>query len=109
MKKTNLRTKAEKNKGEYVFGSEDTGSHAYYMIYGILIGGEKNRAIKPGKGHEEIFISLNGNIKVTGYYNGTLERGEVIHLEGEQTCFIENLSNSENVYIVSGGHSGHGH
>lgn len=109
MKKTNLEERARKNGCEYIFGSEDTGSHACYMIYGILGAGEKNREIKPGKGHEEIVISLNGSLKVTGYYNGTLEQGEAVHLADEQMCFIENLSNSEILYIISGGHSGHGH
>ncbi len=33
MKKTDLREKARNNDGEYVFGAEDTGSHACYMIY----------------------------------------------------------------------------
>ncbi len=46
MKKINLREKAAKNKGEYVFGAEDTGSHACYMIYGILKAGEKGREDK---------------------------------------------------------------
>jgi hypothetical protein len=32
MKKINLRAKAAKNKDEYVFGAEDSGSHACYMI-----------------------------------------------------------------------------
>ncbi len=40
MKKTDLRGRAEKGDGEYVFGAADTDSHACYMIYGILKPGE---------------------------------------------------------------------
>ena len=58
VEKINLREEAAKNKGEYVLGAEDTGSHACYVIYGILKAGEKGREVKPGKGHEEIITSF---------------------------------------------------
>ena len=109
MKKINLKVKAVKNKGEYVFGAEDTGSHACYMIYGVLKPGEKERMIRPGKGHEEILSAVKGSLKVTGQYSGALEEGSAFHIKGDQTCFIENMGDSEAVYIVAGGHSGHGH
>ena len=109
VEKINLREKAAKNKGEYVLGAEDTGSHACYMIYGILKAGEKGREVKPGKGHEEIITSFSGNLKLTGHHNIMLEEGEAIHLADEQTCFLENIGNSEIVYIIAGGHSGRGH
>jgi hypothetical protein len=111
VKKINLRDKAAKNKGEYIFGAEDTGSHACYMIYGVLMPGEKERIIRPGKGHEEILAAVKGCMKVTGQYSGTLEEGHAFHIGGDQTCFLENTGDSEAVYIVAGGHSdqGHGH
>lgn len=109
MKKTDLREKAEKNNGEYVFGAEDTDSHACYMIYGILKPGEKERIIRPGKGHEEILTVVKGVLKVTGQYRGALEEHHAIHISGEQTCFLENTGDFEAVYIVAGGHSGHDH
>jgi len=109
MKKTDLREKAEKSHGEYVFGAADTGSHACYMIYGVLKPGEKERLIRPGKGHEEIIVAVKGSLTVTGQYSGALEEGHAFHIEGDQTCFLENSSDSEAVYIVAGGHSGHGH
>lgn len=109
IKKTDLRGKAEKGDGEYVFGAEDTGSHACYMIYGVLKPGEKERMIRPGKGHEEILAVVKGNLTVTGQYSGALEEGHAFHIEDDQTCFLENMGNSEAVYIVAGGHSGHGH
>jgi len=109
MKKINLRAKAAKNKDEYVFGAEDSGSHACYMIYGFLKPGEKERAIRPGKGHEEVLAAVKGCLTVTGRYSGTLEEGHAFHIEGDQTCFLENTGDSEAVYIVAGGHSGRGH
>jgi len=109
MKKTDLREEAQKSDGEYVFGAADTGSHACYMIYGVLKPGEKERMISPGKGHEEILAVVSGSLKVTGQYIGALEEGHAFHLAGGNTCFLENMGDSEAVYIVAGGHSGHGH
>jgi len=109
MKKINLREKAAKNKGEYVFGAEDSGSHACYLIYGVLKPGEKERIIRPGKGHEEILVTVKGSLLVTGQYSGVLKEGHAVHLADEQACFLENRGEAEAVYVVAGGHSGHGH
>jgi len=109
MKKINLREKAAKNKGEYVFGAEDSGSHACYMIYGVLKPSEKERIIRPGKGHEEILAAVKGCLTVTGQYSGVLKEGHAVHLADEQACFLENRGEAEAVYVVAGGHSGHGH
>jgi uncharacterized cupin superfamily protein len=105
----NLKMNAEKNSGEYVFGAADTGSHACYMIYGTLKAGEKGRVIKPGKGHEEMMVAVKGELTLTGDFEGQLREGMAIHLVGEQTCLLENKGTSEAVYLVAGGHSGHGH
>ena len=109
MKITDLRGNAEKNSGEYVYGAADTGSHACYMIYGILKPGEKDRVIRPGKGHEEMLAAVQGTLTLTGHYEGQLEEGKAIHIVGEQTCSLENRGVSEAVYLVAGGHSGDGH
>ena len=109
MKKINLREKAAKNKGEYVFGAEDSGSHACYMIYGVLKPSEKERIIRPGKGHEEILAAVKGCLTVTGQYSGVLKEGHAVHLADEQACLLENRGEAEAVYVVAGGHSGHGH
>jgi len=109
MKTTDLREKAQKSDGEYVFGAEDSGSHACYMIYGVLKPGEKERIIRPGKGHEEILVTVKGSLMVTGQYSGVLKEGHAVHLADEQACFLENRGEAEAVYVVAGGHSGHGH
>jgi redox-sensitive bicupin YhaK (pirin superfamily) len=109
VEKNDLRGKAEKSDGEYVFGAADTGSHACYMIYGVLKPGEKERMIKPGKGHGEILVSVKGSLMVTGQYIGVLNEGHAVYLADDQACFLENRGDSEAVYVVAGGHSGHGH
>lgn len=101
-----LKKKAiNSEKGEYIFGYEDTGSHACYMIYGILKPKEKGRLIKPGKGHEEIVLAIESNLEVTGHYSGTLKEGSAFHIEGEHECLLENPGNRDAVYIIAGGHS----
>jgi hypothetical protein len=104
-----LKALAEKNRGEYVFGSADTGSHACYMIYGTLNPGEKGRMVNPGKGHEEMLLTARGSLQVTGHFEGTLDEGSAIHLAGEQTCVLENPGTSAAVYVIAGGHAGSGH
>jgi hypothetical protein len=95
--------------GEFILGSRETGSHACYMIYGVLKPEEKGRELKPGQGHEEIVLALIGSLKLTGHYTGTLKQGQAIHLTGEESVFVENMSNAQALYVVAGGHSGHGH
>lgn len=106
MKFYDLKNKAQiSESGEHILGFEETGSHACYMIYGILRPGEKGRLIKPGKGHEEIILAIKGDIEVTGYYSGILKEGTAFHITGDHECFLENKGISEAIYIVAGGHS----
>ncbi|GAB4389116.1 MAG: hypothetical protein Kow0025_12480 [Thermodesulfovibrionales bacterium] len=97
--------------GEYVLGVKDTGSHACYMIYGVLGPGEKGRLVRPGKGHEEIVLSARGEIRVTGAVSGPLPEGSAFHIAGEAECFLENAGSGEAVYVIAGGHppEGGGH
>lgn len=109
MKTFDVREGAASSGGEYVLGVKDTGSHACYMIYGALNPGEKGRSIKPGKGHEEIVLSVRGEISVTGRFTGALREGEAFHIAGEDECFLENTGEDTAVYIAAGGHSAGGH
>ncbi len=110
MKSLELKNKAlSSEKSEYIFGFEDTGSHACYMIYGILKSKEKGRLVKPGTGHEEIILAMKGNLEVTGYYSGTLKESSAFHIQGDHECFLENPGEDDAVYIVAGGHSESGH
>lgn len=106
----NLREKALKSKeGEFVFGAKHTGSHACYIIYGVLQPGEKDRLVKPGKGHEEMVLAATGNLEVTSAVTGHLRQGEAFHIVEEQTAYLENKADTEAIYVISGGHSEHGH
>ncbi len=94
--------------GEFVLGSRELGSHACYLIYGILKPGEQARELKPGKGHEEIVLALTGDLTLTGHYTGILKKGQALHMLGEETYHAANSGASPVVYVIAGGHSGGG-
>jgi hypothetical protein len=95
--------------GEYILGAKQTGSHACYLIYGILRAGERGREIKPGRGHEEIVLVVRGDLTVRGHYTGALKQGHALHLRDEETCLLDNLCDGEAMYVVAGGHAEGGH
>jgi uncharacterized cupin superfamily protein len=97
--------------GEYVLGARDTGSHACYLIYGVLKPGEKGRELNPGKGHEELVLVIAGDLQLSGHCTGTLKQGQAIRLQGEQSCHAANPGAINVIYVISGGHSEseHGH
>jgi hypothetical protein len=106
MKIFQVRDKAiHSERGEFLLGFKETGSHACYMIYGVLKPKEKARSVKPGSGHEEIVLAIKGDLEVRGLYSERLREGFAFHLEGNQECFLENPCESEAVYIIAGGHS----
>ena len=92
-------------KGEFLLGFRETGSHACYLVYGILKPKEKSRLVKPGPGHEEILLAMKGDLEVAGGCSGSLKEGSAFHIEGEEECFLENRGKSDAVYIIAGGHS----
>ncbi|MFO7930155.1 MAG: hypothetical protein ACQETG_04990 [Thermodesulfobacteriota bacterium] len=105
-----LRKNALESKdGEFVFGAEHTGSHACYMIYGVLKPGEKDRLVKPGKGHEEMVLAARGDLEVKGEFSGRLSQGEAFHIAEDHTAWLENPGDDEALYVIAGGHSEHGH
>jgi len=106
MKIFEMKSKANHSeRGECLLGFREIGSHACYMIYGILRPNEKARVVKPGPGHEEIVLAMKGDLVVTGHYSGFLKEGSAFHIEGERESFLENRGKSEAVYIIAGGHS----
>jgi uncharacterized cupin superfamily protein len=96
-------------QGEHVLGYDETGSHACYLIYGVLRPGEQGRVLKPGHGHEEMVVVVKGEVTLTGQCTGTVKQGQAVHLAGEDTCFAGNRTNTEAVYVIAGGHTGGGH
>lgn len=106
MKILNLKEQIQQmHTGEFIIGSELTASHACYMIYGVLNPFERDRIIKPGKGHEEIVLILKGEVRVTGIWEGILTEGQAIHVVEEESLYFENLSGEKAIYIIAGGHS----
>ena len=95
--------------GEHILGFQETGSHACYLIYGVLKPYEKGRLVKPGEGHEEILLAVKGDLQVTGYYSLNLSEGSAFHIRDEQECFLENKGKTDAEYIIAGGHSEEGH
>lgn len=108
MKVFDVRTRVG-GSGEYILGVDDTGSHACYLIYGVMKPGEKGRALKPGKGHEELILATKGDFLVSGHMEGELKQGQAIYLKGEQMCSLENAAGQEALYVISGGHSDSAH
>jgi hypothetical protein len=100
---------AETGSGEFVFGLEHTGSHACYMIYGVLKPGEAQRLIKPGKGHEEMVLSIKGDLQVSGQFNGRLKEGHAFHIAEEDSVYLHNKEQESAFYVIAGGHSQSGH
>jgi hypothetical protein len=110
MKIFDLKNKAQiSESGEHIVGYQDTGSHACYMIYGILRPEEMGRRVKPGHGHEEIILAVKGDIEVSGCYFGTLKEGCALHIKGDSECLLENRGTVDAIYIIAGGHSESGH
>jgi hypothetical protein len=97
------------SSGEFLLGSRETGSHACYLIYGVLHPGEAGRELKPGPGHEELVLVLQGDMALSGVHNGTLKQGQALQLVGDETVLAGNSGVMPVLYVVSGGHSGHAH
>lgn len=97
------------DSGEYVLGSRETGSHACYLIYGVLKPGESGRELKPGPGHEEIVLALTGDLSLSGCFTGALKQGQALHLRDDEACTAANHGSTAVVYVIAGGHSGQGH
>ena len=106
MKIFELKDKAiNSEKGESLLGVRETGSHACYMIYGILKPKEKLRSVKPGPGHEEIVLAAKGDLKVSGCYSMSLKEGSAFTIAGDRECFLENTGDHDATYVIAGGHS----
>lgn len=95
-------------EGEYIIGSSQTGSHACYFLYGILKKGE-TKDVSPGKGHEEIFVCIEGAIELTSENESfVLHKGQAIHLVGEERYIMKGEADTS-IYVIAGGHSDASH
>jgi hypothetical protein len=97
------------DSGESVFGLEHTGSHACYMIYGVLKPGQDKRVITPGRGHEEMILAVKGNFEISGRFSGQLREGCAFHVAGQDTVYLQNTDTTDACYVIAGGHSQDAH
>lgn len=101
-----LAGRAPREGGETVLGLKDLGTHACYMIYGLMSPGEAPRVLRAGPGHEEIILCLSGGLRLSGAEGElTLQPGQAIHLVGEQTWEATCLGPLEARYAAAGGHT----
>jgi hypothetical protein len=106
MKLFNVNRLAKEQGGEYVLGMKDLHSHACYMIFGTLSPGEDNRLVKPGEGHEEILLAVDGRLIIESEKGKTvLESGHATHVKEDEAFFISNPSEKTVLYVMAGGHS----
>lgn len=100
-----LAGRAPREGGETVLGLKDLGTHACYMIYGIVQAGEPPRIFKPGEGHEEIICVAAGALTLTGPEGQLqLQAGQAVYLTGEETWEAVNQGPMPALYVASGGH-----
>jgi len=114
MKIFDVAKRAHEEGGEFVLGSKDTGTHACYLIYGMMKPGEEGRLINPGAGHEELLMVLSGELRLGGpgiapAAELALAGGSAVLLQGDMECFLRNESAVEAAYVCSGGHTPGGH
>jgi len=103
--------RAPREGGETVLGLKDLGTHACYLLYGVLNPGEEPRILKPGDGHEEIILAISGAIKISGPQGELiLQPGQAIYLIGAESHEATAAGPGEARYVAAGGHSaGHEH
>lgn len=107
MKRVNLKDTLYR-EGEYLIGFEATGSHACYMLYGVLDRGEE-REISPGEGHEEIVCVIEGTaILEFDSSPSTLKKGDGVFLKGKEKIVLK-CERGLVIYIIAGGHTDAGH
>lgn len=101
-----LAGRAPREGGETVLGLKDLGTHACYMLYGVLTPGDEPRLLKPGAGHEEIICCISGAMVISGPDGqATLQAGQALYLKGDEVRHAEAMGPGEARYLAAGGHS----
>ena len=104
MKLFDLELLASTQGGEYVLGAKDLHSHACYLTYGVLKGGEGDRLVKAGPAYEEILCAVGGPLVMhTARGKVTLPRGHAVHVKEDDSFLISNPSNEPVSYVTAGG------
>lgn len=94
------------NSKEYCLGCDDLDTNAVYILYGRLARNEPGRVVAPIEGYEAILYLLKGEIRVTKEGSDfTISEGEAFHIKNNENVTLENLRDTESVYILSGGNA----
>ncbi len=107
MKKFNIRDLYKEKYKEYIVGSEETGKHSVYLVYGEVSCGEK-REMSPN-GHDEILFLLSGDAELVNKDIGvSLKKEEAVFMNPDEAFTFTALTNCR--YVIAGTHTTlHGH
>ena len=102
-----LQGRVHREGGETVLGLKDLGTHACYLLYGVVDPEGPARVFKPGDGHEEIILAISGTIVLKGPAGEevTLRPGQAVYLKGAETWEGTCPGETEALYVAAGGHS----
>jgi mannose-6-phosphate isomerase-like protein (cupin superfamily) len=102
-----IRDLYNKEYSEYIFGSEFTGRHGIYLVYGEASENEEREM--GSNGHEEILLVLEGDaLLLDGETETELGKEEAVYLDPDRSFTL--LAKGKCRYVVAGGHAGpHGH
>lgn len=103
----NLKEKCESTSAQEFF----YGAMVNHDIQDVYLGlcylepNESDRKTGPGKGHEEIFYLLEGEIEIILHDEKTvLKAGEVFHIPEGHKVKLTNLTSNRVYIVVAGGH-----
>ena len=109
MKVYRIKDHFQKDFGEYVLGPHELGNEVGYMAWGEIGPGEK-KLLKPGGGHEEIILVIEGEAALENG-GGVIGRGEAFFLESGASMHL--MAGPEGcTYVSAGAHvheEGHSH
>lgn len=104
MKIINIKETAFR-EGEYIIGSQQTHSHACYLLYGTLDVGQ-SRVMHASHGHAEIFCLMAGSgVAKNAGDEYELGRGQCFYYEGDDPIEVINTGTETIVYVIAGGHT----
>lgn len=97
---------APRKGGEAVLGLKDLDTHACYVLYGLLGPDDAPRPLRPGPGHEEIFVVISGAMKIQNQNEThTIQAGQAFYLKDEQPFQATAAGALETRYVAAGGHT----
>jgi hypothetical protein len=86
MKVFRIKDHYQKESDEYVLGPHELGNEIGYMVWGEIGPGEK-KLLKPGSGHEEIILVIDGEAALENG-GGVISKGEAFYLESGESVLL---------------------